>query len=445
MDLTNFLQHLSVTSELKVINAKVASNLELAAICRREFANENGGSALLFKQVDGYDFSVAANLFGNESRTSRAISCDSYSHFSTKLKQYLSAKTGTAIERLASSTTNADNSLSVENKLQFLTGLNLNDLPTIRSWPQENRGYLNLALTMTAHPETAKANLGLYRAQILDSKRLAINFSSSSGAAEHLKVAAAENKKLPVSLVLGGETALLWAAAAPLPKDCDEFSFVKDLFGHTIKMTSALSQSLDVPANAELIIEGEICPGNVATEGPFGNHSGQYVSRVDCPVMDVTAIRYKDTAIVPVTVVGPPPSENTNLAQLNKILIKQMLQIDFPQIADIEMPIDTIFHGVTMLALAQQSSQQNRELIAALWKSSPIRNSRLIVLLDEDIDLKSASNCWWRTINMLKEQKLYQAGDCVAIDATGINPANLVNEDLNTKELLLRRKDEYSL
>ncbi len=174
-------------------------------------------------------------------------------------------------------------------------------------------------------------------------------------------------------------------------------------------------------------------------EGPFGNHSGQYVSRTDCPVLEVKSVRARADAIFPTTVVGTPPSENIFLAQANEILIKQMIKIDYPRIVDIHMPLETIFHGVAFLSLKPQNGANAKELIYSLWKNSPLSKSKLLILLDEDIDLQSASKCWWRTINQMNAQKIYQSNGRMAIDATGVDPALILTEDQQTVDLLQQR------
>jgi len=445
MDLREYLQQIDDLGELQIVKTSIDARLELAALCRREFAKHHGGSALLFEQVSGSPFPVAANLFGSEQRASLLLHSDSYHQFSEKLQKLLQQKTGTVAERLQFSGNNEELLSAETTELQYVPDLSLKSLPAIQSWPNEGGAYLTLGMVLTQHPQTGLRNLGLYRAQIIDSNHLAVNFSSSSGAAEHLAAAAEIGKSLPVSLIFGSDPALLWTAAAPLPKGCDEFAFSRALFGIEIKFTAGSSQPLAVPTDAEYIIEGQINPDDTITEGPFGNHTGQYVTRSDCPVMRVTAIRHRPQPIFPVTVVGPPPSENIYLARANEILLREMLKIDYPQISDLQMPLETIFHGVTLLAVKPQSAAANKELIYSLWRKSPLSRSRLLVLLDEDIDMTSASSCWWRTINCLQNQKIYQNNGLIAIDATGMNPDSLVVENRQTRELLQRRRDEYKL
>ncbi len=446
MNLREYLQQIEDLGELQIVKTSVDPKLELAALCRREFSKPQGGHALLFQQVVDSEYPVVANLFGSEQRASRLLHSDSFHHFSEKLQKLLQQKSGNVAERLQSSIKNGGEPLAAkETELLSMPDLDLLSLPAIKSWPAEGGSYLTLAMVLTQHPQTGARNLGLYRAQIIDSNHLAVNFAAGSGAAEHLAVAAESGGALPISLILGSDPALFWAAAAPLPEGCDEFEFSRALFGADIKFTAGLSQPLPVPVNAEMIIEGQILPGKIVTEGPFGNHTGQYVTRSDCPMMQVTAIRHQAKAIIPMTVVGPPPSENIYLARANEILLRQLLKIDYPQISDLQMPLETIFHGVALLAVKPQSAADNKELIYSLWEKSPLCRSRLLVLLDEDLDLTSASSCWWRTINRLQKQKIYQNNGRIAIDATGMNLDSLVVEDRQTRELLQRRRDDYKL
>ncbi|MFK5927716.1 MAG: UbiD family decarboxylase [Desulfuromusa sp.] len=442
MDLGTYLEQLTQLDRLTIIRSPVATELELAALCRREFAKDGGGKALLFEKPGHSAFSVAANLFGAEQRASRLLHSSSYREFEKKLQTFLQQRSGSSTERLSVVGEREELVPNEQTELQFRPDLTLTDLPAIQSWPGEGGGYLTLALALTEDLETGAKNLGLYRVQIIDSNHLAVNFSPTSGAENHLTKVKKLNQPLPITLILGSDPALIWLASAPLPQQCDEFLFYRTFFKQQQQFTAGLSQPLSVPADAEMIIEGQILPRKTVTEGPFGNHTGQYVTRSDCPVMQVTAIRKQAKAIIPMTVVGPPPSENIYLAKASEILLREMLKIDYPQLSNLQMPLETIFHGVALLAVKPQSMAKNRDLIDSLWKDSPLSRSKLLVLLDEDIDLASASSCWWRTINRLQQQKIYQDSGRIAIDATGVDPENLVMEDRQTGELLHRRRPD---
>ncbi len=428
MDLRDFLNQLAAADQLYRIDAPVSADLELAARCRKEFRQPHGGRALFFAQVDDSPLQVAANLFGSEARMTAMLRSGSFPAFEEQLDHLLGQDSGTATERLLQLVDRAPLRPSVESDSSYQASA-LDLLPALRSWPKERGRYLTLALTVTKNPLDGTVNLGLYRAQLQDNNQIAINFAPGSGAAQHLATAEQLGTSLPVSLFCGSDPALLWAAAAPLPSGCDEFRFCRALFGAELRLSPCASQPLQVPADAELIIEGQIAPGARGTEGPFGNHSGRYVLRNDCPLLQVTAVRRREDAVVPLTVVGPPPSENVNLAKANLCFIRTLLRIDYPQILDLQMPLETIFHGAALVQVERQTLQQNRAMLDQLWKNSPLSRSRLLILLDQDIDLQNYSRCWWRALNQLTSKRIYQDHGRIAIDATGIDPDELIVED----------------
>lgn len=442
MGLHRYLKKLTDLGEIIIVNTTVNSHLELAALCRREFSKPLGGQALFFEQVTGSTIPVAANLFGSEKRLSLMLKSDSLTDFRHKIQNLLQARHGSTSKRLQLPTPSV---FSLSPQLKTIESYNLHTLPAIRSWPQEPSRYLTLALVTTSHPETGETNLGLYRAQIVSDSTLAINFSTGTGAANHLEAAKRCDRIMPISLVLGADPGLLWVAAAPLPQGCDEYAFYRALLNPKLALTAGVSQPLAVPADSEIVLEGEIRPDETVDEGPFGNHSGQYVTRRDCPLMRVTAVRLRANPVMPVTVVGPPPSENIYLAKANEILIREILKIDFPQVTNIQMPWETFFHSVAIVTVKPLRTGQARELIYSLWQSSPLNRSRLLVLLDEDINLDLPTQSWWRTINRLKSERIFQDKGRIAIDATGVDSATLVMEDQQTQELLQRRREEYNL
>lgn len=445
MDLQNYLADLSATDQLSRVGGRVDCDLEVAALCRREFQKPFGGRGLFFPQLVGSEFALAANLFGSEARLGRMLRCDDLSHFAELIHNLLRQSKSFRQQTLPAAVSKEPIVELKQTQLLINTSPDITKLPGIRSWPGETGRYLNLALTVTRHPGTAKLNVGLYRAQLLSATQIALNFAPGSGAAKHLSAAIGMNKPLPVALVLGSDPAYLWAAAAPIPANCNEFAFCAEAFGSDSRFIACVSQGLTVPADAEVIIEGQINPGQICCEGPFGNHTGQYVSRSDCPLLEVTAVLQKPEPIVPMTVVGPPPSENVFLGKANEILIREMLKLEHPQITKLQMPVETIFHGASLLSVRAQSHKDNRELIDQLWNHSPLRRAKFILLLDEDIDLASFAQCWWRCINKFAASRIYQSAGRIAIDATGVDPATLVVENQATINLLKQRSSEYNL
>ncbi len=439
MTLRQFLADLKAEGDLRHISVPVSTDQELAALTRREFLSSGGGRVLCFERPVPGKFAVVSNLFGSARRMNRVLACSGLEAFEDRLADFLARGRGDAAERIAAQVA-ADPLRTVANP--FSEGADLADLPALRSWPGEGEPYLTLALTVTCDPEVGRRNIGLYRAQIKNDGTIALNFSPSSGAAQHLASAKRQGALLPVCLILGCDPLLTWAAAAPLPSNCDEIGFCRSFFQVKAPLTEAMTQPLLIPANGEIVIEGEVDPQSVTEEGPFGNHTGQYVSRPDCPVMRVTAVRHRPEAIVPVTVVGPPPSENIWLGAANEVVIRRMLAVDYPDIARMFMPRQTLFHGVTLMTLSAGYSGTVRQLVERLWQTGPLKHARLMIFFDDDIDPAEMDRCWWRTVNRIYDLKVYQRAGRTAIDATGLDPRALVGEDSATRQLLARRQQE---
>jgi len=445
MDLRDFLGQFAAAGMLRKIRTAVDPELELAALCRREFAKENN-AALLFEELAGNRFRAAANLFGAEARMAGMLRCANFDQFAEKLRVELRKRHGTAAERLKNMAQCAAGHAAVPTPLWCRQpDATLLELPAIKSWPEEGNPYLTLPLVVSRHPQTGTQNLGIYRVQILNENQAAINFQPGSGAGEYLMVAAETGERLPLALVFGGDPALYWLAAAPLPKGCDEYGLFRKLFCEELALSPGNTQKLLIPGDAEFVVEGFFTPGRTCQEGPFGNHTGHYVTRADCPVMEVTSIAWRKQAIMPLTVVGPPPSENIYLGRVNEILIREMLHIDFPEILALHMPELTIFHGVALLQATLDDNGSALELIERLWQDSPLQNSRLLILFDADIDLADYGRTYWRLVNQLDGKRIHQRGKQLAIDATGIDPQRLVVEDRATAELVKRRHSAFEL
>ena len=443
MDLKDFIGQFSSSGDLRRIRAEVDPNLEMAALCRQEFARRDG-SALFFERIAGYRFRGAANLFGSAARMSAILRSADMTQFGARLGNALKQQTGDAGNRLLSLGSEGAGLQSLPPGWKQRSGATLFALPALISWQQERKPYMTLPLVVTKHPLSGKQNLGIYRTQRLNDHQLAINISTGSGAGEHLKVAADQGKPLPVALVFGGDLALYFLAAAPLPRECDEFGLFHTLFGEKLVSAQGCTQELLLPADAEFVVEGFIPPGQTCTEGPFGNHTGSYVSRRDCPVMECTSISWREEAIMPFTVVGPPPSEILYLGRANEILIREMLRIDYPEIIQLRMPEATLFHGVALLQLAADCRLNVLELITRLWHDSPLRKSKLLVVFDADLDLARTEQIYWRLINQLEPARIHQKGGQLALDATGVDPRLLVVEDKATADLIRRRSAEYN-
>jgi 4-hydroxy-3-polyprenylbenzoate decarboxylase len=251
---------------------------------------------------------------------------------------------------------------------------------------------------------------------------------------------------MPVAIVLGGDPAAIFAASAPLPDGIDELSLAGFLRRRPLETVSCLTSDLEVPASAEFVIEGLIYPGETRPEGDFGNHTGCYDASGAVPLLRVTALSHRRQPLFPATVAGPPPMESGYLAKLGERMVLAMLQVDIPGIVDIHMPLDTIFHGATLLSFRTEEGGSVPDLIRHLWRRGPLQKSRLLVVLDAETDVQDAGACFWRAVNRVRpDRDLLIDNGRLAIDATGSDSGQPVVAKKAIRDLLDRRWREYGI
>jgi 4-hydroxy-3-polyprenylbenzoate decarboxylase len=285
----------------------------------------------------------------------------------------------------------------------------------------------------------------MYRVQLFGRDQATLRWRPGSGGAQHLAGWAERGETMPVAIVLGGDPAAIYAACAPLPDEADELALAGWLRRRSLTLLPCLTSDLTVPAAAEIVIEGLVEPGNRRMEGPFGNHRGGYDPAAPAALLRVTAITHRQHPLFPATITGSPPMESGYLAKLSERLLLALLQTDFPHIVDINMPMETIFHGVTLLTVRRQGDGDIPRLARDLWGRKPFNRSKLLLFVDEQTDVQDARGCFWRAINRVDAQRdLLHDGPRLAIDATGL-PGKPLIFDPAVNALLERRWAEYGL
>ncbi|OEU60000.1 MAG: hypothetical protein BA870_04395, partial [Desulfuromonadales bacterium C00003094] len=318
-------------------------------------------------------------------------------------------------------------------------------LPALHCWPGDGGRFLTQPLVFTRDPETGRGNCGMYRVQLFGRDEATLRWRPDSGGARHQAAWADRREAMPVAIVLGGDPAAIYAACAPLPDGADELALAGWLRRRPLATMPCLTNELAVPATAEFVIEGLVEPGARRMEGPFGNHRGGYDPAAPAALLRVTAITHRQNPLFPATITGPPPMESGYLAKLSERLSLALLQVDFPQIVDINMPMETIFHGVTLLAVRRQRDGDIAQLARDLWGRKPFNGAKLLLFVDEETDVQDARGCFWRAINRVDAQRdLLRDGQRLAIDATGLTGKPLIL-DPAVKALICRRWAEYGL
>jgi len=446
-DLNSFISMLEKSGDLSRVTCQVDPNLEIAAIVDRVCKDDEGNKALLFENVMGSDFRIAANLFGSRQRMAACFGIDDVEKLPEKLRHDLARTeentSARALEQLIKMPEFAAvNEADAAWQELDVTALGLDVIPALKSWPEDGGRYLTLGQVFTSHPVTGDINCGIYRVQLTGRHRGLLRCHPGSGGAGHIKAWHDRGEAMPVAIALGGPPALTFAASVSLPQNVSEINFVGYLLNSAIAMSPCKQTQLSVPATAEIIIEGRIFPEEALPEGPFGNHTGYYAPRSPAPVLRVESINMKQEAIYPCTIVGPPPMENIYLARTSERLLLPLLQHDCPWVRDVHMPVESIFHRVALVHIADDCGADVEEIQEALESAMLLKGSKLIILTDEDVDRLDLKKIYWQLINNLGQSDKSMG---VVVDARTKPGAQKVLSTEMIVQMIDARWKEYGL
>jgi 4-hydroxy-3-polyprenylbenzoate decarboxylase len=270
--------------------------------------------------------------------------------------------------------------------------------------PDHGGRFITLPLVFTVDPDTGIANCGMYRVEVLDSNLVGIHWRDESGGAGHRGKYLARGVRMPVAVALGGDPAVILAATAPLPENIEEMHLAGFLRSEPVSMVRCVTSNLKVPAEAEMVIEGFLEPGETCRGGAFGNHTGFYATPRDVPVMHVACITRRKGMIYPATVVGRPPMEDCFMAKATERLLLPIIRLELPEIIDINMPMEGIFHGCAIVAMEKRDHGHPREVIEAIRSGGWLGCARLLVVVDADTDVNDLSMIAWRVLNLVHWQ-----------------------------------------
>jgi 4-hydroxy-3-polyprenylbenzoate decarboxylase len=403
--LREFLDRLEVAGELVRIREPVDPVLEMAALADR--AAKQGGPALLFENPKGGGLPVAMNLFGTRRRTSWALSCDDFEDHARELRALLRMAPPQSLwdklkllPKLGKLASMAPKHVSAgpSQDVVLKDGIDVRALlPVLTTWPHDGGPFITLPQVITRDPETGIRNVGMYRIQVLGPRRLAMHWQLHKTATAHYRGYKKRGERMPVAIALGGDPALTWCASAPLPPNVDEYLFAGFLRGESVHMVKGVATGLDVPADADLVIEGFVdTSAPLVREGPFGDHTGFYSLADDYPALDVVAITHRKDPIYPATVVGPPPVEDLWMGTATVRLFLPMLQLIFPEIVDMAMPAEGVFHNLCLISMKKEYPGHAKKLMHGLWGSGQMSSTKTLVVFDDDVDIQDYSQAAWR-------------------------------------------------
>ncbi len=397
------------------IQREVDPNLEVAAIADRVM--KAGGPALLFERVRGARFPLLINAYGSRERMSLALGVDDLEVHARAIEELVRSRAPGSARELAAlasklpelahvpprRTTDAE----CQQVVQLGAEVDLDVLPILTSWPRDGGPFITLPNVITRDPDTGGRNVGMYRMQKIDRRTTAMHWQIHKTGARHFRRAKElELPRLEVAVALGGDPALTYAATAPLPDGIDEWMFGGFLRHSAVKTVKCKTVDLEVPADADFVLEGYVDPQEpLFEEGPFGDHTGYYTPVDHFPRFHVTALTRRADAVYPATLVGPPPMEDAWLGKATERLFLPLLKMIFPEVVDMNLPVEGAFHNLVLISIKKQYPFHARRVAHGLWGAGQMSFSKVICVVDDDVDVQNVGEVAWRLLANLDPKR----------------------------------------
>ncbi|MEO2265095.1 MAG: menaquinone biosynthesis decarboxylase, partial [Nitrosopumilus sp.] len=269
------------------------------------------------------------------------------------------------------------------------------DLPIIKSWPNDAGKFITLGLVATKHPETGVRNLGVYRIQIIDKTHALMHWQKHKRGAHHGDIAKDKGEKIPTAIIIGGEPATIFSSIAPVPEGLDKYLFAGITRKEGIKTVKCKTIDLDVPANAEIVLEGYVDPADIRDEGPFGDHTGYYTPVEPYPTFTLTGIMRRKDPIYITTVVGKPVLEDAYIGKVIERSFLPLIQMFHPEVVDYSMPAAGWFQGLAIISIKKRYPGQAKKVMMGLWGMGQLSLTKTFVVVDDDINVHDMNDVIW--------------------------------------------------
>lgn len=392
-------------SELVRVSIPVDRDLEITEIADRLV--KKGGPAVLFENVRGSDFPLVIGLLGTRERTALALGVCDLDDLARKVRHLIDLKGSGGLGSLMGNLGKLRDAMHlpprrvrsgpVQEVVWRGDEVDLSRLPVLKCWPLDGGPFVTLPLVITRDPETGERNMGMYRMQVMGKNVTGMHWQRHKTGTKHLEKARKLGQRLPVAVALGGDPALIYAATAPLPPipGLDEFAVAGYLRGERYPVTRGVTVDLDVPANAEFILEGYVDPAeDWAVEGPFGDHTGFYTLPDLYPRFHVTAVTMRRQPVYPATIVGRPPMEDAYLIEASERLFLPAAQLILPEVVDYHMPPAGVAHNLVVVSIKKGYPGQAYKVAHGLLGLGQMMFAKVIVVVDEDVRVNDFGAVW---------------------------------------------------
>jgi 4-hydroxy-3-polyprenylbenzoate decarboxylase len=472
-DLRDWLDDLRRHGELHEITAEVDPHLEIAEITDR--VTKAGGPALLFSNVKGSQLPLVINQFGSERRACLAFGVERLDELGERVADVLEmAPPEGLMDKLRAlgklkSLADSRPKLVSSGPCQevVMDPPSLDALPIMTCWPGDGGPFITLPAVITKDPRSGMRNVGMYRVQKFDTTTTAMHWQIHKDAAADWR---GMGERMDVAIALGLDPITAYTASAPLPKHIDEFMLAGFLRGKPVELVRAKTVDLEVPARAEIVIEGYIQKGELRDEGPFGDHTGYYTPAEPFPVVHVTAITMRRDAIYPSIIVGVPPQEDMWLGKATERLFLPALRVTLPELVDYDLPFAGAFHNLAIVSIRRAFPGHARKVMHAIWGTGLLSLTKGVVVVDEWVDVHDYGQVMWQVganvdpardvlmsegpLDHLDHAPTRQfVGGKIGIDATAKGPAegytrgwpDVIEMSQEIQALVSRRWAEYGL
>jgi len=420
--ISQFLSAIDRAGELARISEPVKARLEICEIADRVMKQPGGGKALYFENVildngQRSQYPVVINLFGSMKRMSLALGVDELDDIAARITEMLDLKVP---EGLVGKLAMLPRLLEIGKFPPRVRGgkpacqevvlqgeeIDLSTLPIITCWPEDGGPYITLPMVISKDPKRGIRNVGMYRVQVLGPRTLAMHWQRHKVGAAHWREMAEKGERMPVVIAIGADPASVYSASAPLPPTIDEFLFAGFLRKNPVHLAKAVTCELEVPADAEFVIEGYIDPSeDLVIEGPFGDHTGFYSEADLYPQVHVTAVTMRRNPVYATTIVGRPPMEDFYLGHATERIFLPLLKLTIPEIVDYHMPAEGIFHNLVFVSIDKQYPGQAYKVMNAMWGQGLMSLAKVIVVLDKDVNVRNVQEAWWVALNHIDPER----------------------------------------
>jgi 4-hydroxy-3-polyprenylbenzoate decarboxylase len=419
-DLRPFIARLEQDGELKRLSAEVDVDLEITEITDR--VSKAGGPALLFEKPrsakDGvtHALPLLINMLGSKRRMELALDVDSLDDVARRIEDLLEMKPpGGLFDKVKLLPKLAEvGSFFPKNvksgpaqEVVERENFSLARFPIMKCWPQDGGRFITFPLVVTRSPKNGRRNVGCYRMQVYDERTTGMHWQIHKGGAEHFRWLEREGKgrRMDVAVAIGADPATMLSGVLPLPEDVDEFLFAGFLRQEPVELVKCQTVDLEVPAHAEIVLEGYVDLDDLRVEGPFGDHTGYYSLEDKFPAFHITCITHRRDPIYVSTIVGPPPMEDYWMGYAVERLFLPLMRKQMPEVVDMHLPAEGIFHNLMIISIRKSYPGHARKVMNAIWGLPGAMFTKCLVVVDHDVDVHNVREVTWKAFNHIDPER----------------------------------------